>query len=199
MAISVSQMLTDVGRALHDDAATRWTTADKVRFADAAQRAVCEIRPDAYTIIQDVDLSEGPHHVLPSGAKVLIRPVCNITASGGFGSVVTLVDRKSLDAAVPGWMSATPSATVRHVMYSPATPYVFQTFPPVADQGATIRLEYAINPPVPVQGGSFVVNDRYQNAIFEHMMYSALSRDAEYAESGKADRHAAAFSQYMGV
>lgn len=187
-------------------AGTRWTVRDLVRYMNAGLLWIAEARPDALsTYNANYALAVGARQALPAGGFKLFEVLG--TAAG---AAVRLVDRKMLDAAMPGWRAATGSTTIKNYVYDEREPEVFEVYPPAAS-GAAVRIRYASHAtPITVPAdtavasavsGNVPLDDQFHNALREYVLFRAKAKDSDFAPgvAAAAQTHLSLAAQALGV
>lgn len=189
MTLAVNTITGRVATQLHDTANTRWSAADLVSLVNEAQVSIIKKVPTAYTKTSTETLVAGTQQSIPTDGYELIDVVRNMTGATP-GNVVRMVDMKTLDAVDPTWHTATGASPVEEFMYDLENKNVFYVNPPQPATPTEVQLVYSAEPPTASAGGNLILDDIYENALIEFMLYRALSRDAEYSgPEGKAAIH----------
>lgn len=195
---------------LQDEDSVRWPLTELADWINDGLREVAKQVPSAFARTEDIPLAEGVKQTLPTGYVRMLRPVSNAPFEGADRAprrVVTVVDRRTLDAVQPDWHSERRrSQQARHVMFDEADPRTFYVYPS-NDGTGRLRAVVAARPvPVAAAGaadaiGSYAaevgVDDQYGNALVDYVLYRAFSKDAQFA--GSIQRAAALFSQFAGA
>lgn len=187
-------------------AGVRWLVRDIVRYMNAGLLWIAEARPDAVSTYNgNYALAVGARQTLPAGGFKLFEVLG--TADG---DAIRLVDRKMLDASLPGWRAATGSTTPKNYVYDEREPEVFEVYPPAAI-GAAVRLRYAQHAtPITVPADSAVpsdvpgnvpLDDQHLTALREYVLFRAKARDADFAPGvvAAAQTHLSLAVQALGV
>lgn len=204
MTISAASIIKDAVTIAQDPTSVRWAIDEVCAWFNWAQREVVNYRPDAKQTRGSITLVAGAKQTLPASGFKLIDVHAN--ASGG---AMRLVNREILDAQIPGWRALAQTATLKHFMYDPRTPLVFEVYPP-ASSGTTVDASYALLPtPISIAaaGGTYAdaagnldLPDQFAGAVTDLILYRMYSKDADYA--GNAERaaaHLAAAANSLGV
>lgn len=189
MAKSNREFIEDVMRLLTEDITTagvHYKVHQIVRAMNAGLLWIAELRPDALSTYEpNHACAVGARQALPAGGFKLFEVLANAN-----GAAVRLVDRKMLDAVMPGWRAATGSTTIKSYCYDEREPEVFEVYPPAAS-GAALRLRYAkhataITVPADTAvpsgvSGNVPLDDQHVNALREYVLYLLKSQDADFA------------------
>jgi hypothetical protein len=86
-----------------------------------------------------------------------------------------------MDSQNPNWHTSTASPTVQNYVYDPQQPGDFYVYPP-NDGTGKIQLMYAVMPDEMASlSTTLVVQDLYQTALYDYVMYRAHQKDSDYA------------------
>jgi hypothetical protein len=194
-----------IGRAqtiLQDTTAVRWSQTELLGWLNAGQREVVMVRPDACTKIANVTCVAGTKQAIPSADGImLIDVIRNMGASGTTpGKSIRKVPREILDAQTPGWHSMTATAEVLHYTFEPRAPKNFYVYPP-STGSVSVEILYSASPTdVAVVSNVLGVDDIYEEALVDYILYRAYSKDSEYAGNAeRAKAHRAAFENTIGL
>lgn len=179
---------------LQDTTGVRWPSdTELLGWLNDGQREVMVYKPNAYVKNVALRLAAGTKQSLPADGVQLIDVVRNMGSNGTTpGRAVRIVMREILDAQVPNWHAATPSAEVKHYTFMMLDPKSFYVYPPqpAAGQGYA-EVVYGATPTDATFTGPITLDDIYQNALVDYILYRAYSKDTEYA----ADQNRAAVHQ----
>lgn len=187
-------------------AGVRWTVRDIVRYMNAGLLWIAEARPDAMSTYSGSHAcAVGARQALPAGGFKLFE-VLGTEA----GDAVRLVDRKMLDASLPGWRAATGTTTPKNYVYDEREPEIFELYPPAAS-GTALRIRYAQHAtPIAVPAdtaapsavsGNVPLDDQFLTALREYVLFRAKARDADFAPgvAAAAQTHLSLAVQALGV
>lgn len=204
MAVTAQSIILRAAETLQDLAATRWSTAELVRYLNDGQRELGVYRPDAVSTNATVDLAVGAKQALPANGFKLLDILRNDSATSR--RAVRLASRQLLDAHIPSWYNQAGALEIQHFVYDPRDPLVFYVYPP-ASTGAKVYMIYAAHPtPIaePNAGttfsavsGNISVPDIYANALLDYVLYRAFAKDTEFA--GDASRAAAHYQAFQNA
>lgn len=206
MTITAQSIILRATDLLQDPTSVRWPVNELIRWLNDAQRAIVKMRPDSMNTTATMTLAAGSRQDLdnasltPLPAK-LIEITRNLAASSTKGAV-RLVERRILDAQVPGWHALTGSVNIAHYMFDPRDPKTFYVYPP-ATTAAQLEVMYAAFPTdvAAVADGSLhtavtgnaSLPDIFADDLLNLVLYRAYSKDADYAAN--SERAAA----YLGL
>jgi len=175
--ILASTIIDRASGLLQDPTNVRWSRAEHLTHLNAGQRALVLFKPNAYTKSALVTLVAGTKQSLPDEAAGLIDIPRNDA-----GPAITVSDRKLMDAQNPNWHAATASATVKHYFYNALDVRRFYVYPP-AIAGSKVEAVYPATPPNIAENAVILVDDIYEDALLNYVMFRAYSKDTEYAAS----------------
>lgn len=191
--MTVNSTLSRAGVLLQDITAIRWPLSELLDWLNDGQREIVLKKPNASVKNVPFALLAGTKQSLPADGVQLIDVVRNLP-----GTAIRIVSREILDAQLPDWHSATPQKLVQHFCYSELDMRNFYVYPPNNGTGS-VELIYSASPANAVQGGVISVDDIYQSALLDYILYRAFSKDAEYAaDPARASAHYAAFANALG-
>lgn len=187
-----------VRTTLYDINRDSWSDSELLEWYNSAIPAIIANRPDAHYSREIFLCREGAAQTLPDKGIRLIRVDNNVG-----GDVVRFRDRDMMDKDIPGWMSEEGEEVEYFSMDDryPRTFYIYPT-PPAGHQ---INIVFS-SLPEEVKITNFEtdqtiisIDDTYQDAIFDYVMFRALSKDAEFADSAqRAVTHLNAFNGFLG-
>lgn len=179
---------------LQDTTGVRWpSNTELLGWLNDGQREVMVYKPNAYVKNVALRLSTGTKQSLPADGVQLIDVVRNMGLDGTTpGRAIRIVMREILDAQVPNWHAATASAEVKHYTFMLLDPKSFYVYPPQPAVGqGYAEVVYGATPNDAAFSGPITLDDIYQNALVDYILYRAYSKDTEYA----ADQNRAAAHQ----
>lgn len=214
MTTTAQSIIRRCAEALTDTDSVYWTVGELARHLNDGQREIVVHRPDATQVTEPVALVAGAHQSIPAGGVKLIDVPGN---SGGRKRGVSLVDKRLLDAAAPGWQSMAGVTEIQHYMFDPRDPTAFDVYPPAASSGASLDVVYSASPvditepadgatptpgskPYTLVTGNISVPDIYSGALRDYVLYRALARDSEnggYAQ--RAQAYYTLFANALGI
>lgn len=194
--ITAQAIVNKVQIILQDTTGIRWPdSTELLGWLNDGQREVLVYKPNACVVNKSVALSAGTKQTLPADGIQLIDVVRNMGAGGATpGNAIRIVMREILDAQSPGWHAETPSATIKHYMYTPLDPKNFYVYPP-ANGSTQVEVVYSGLPTTIVSlAGTISLDDIYSNALVDYILYRAYSKDSDYAANpGRAGNHQSAY------
>lgn len=200
--VLVSSILARAQDELNDIDGERWDPSRLVDFINEGQRAIVEVKPTAFVLAQSVQLQPGTAQALPASGIQLIDIPRNMGTDGATpGRVVRRADRRVLDARAPMWHQAEADAEVRHFMFDGDTPRRYYVYPP---QPATacgyVEMVMGAMPPTIGQNDAISLDDVYDPALLDYVLYRAFSKDTEFAaDQNRSSAHYQAFAAAIGA
>lgn len=180
MAILASVITQRASRTLLDEARVAWSAAELLDYLNAAQRAVCLVRPDAYTKVAQVSLVAGTAQSLPADANVLLRVMYN-----GNGVSVRHVGVDAMSAA-SNWASASASPIVKEWHADSRDRTRFFVSPPNDGTGSLVCFYAAYPPVLASEASAIALPDVYDTPLWAYvcsMAYAKNSRRQDLAKS----------------
>ena len=186
MAVTAQTILTRVRNQLIDDLPTkRWSDDELLRWLSDGQRTIVALDPSLGNVVDSQKLVIGTQQTLPPGAFMLLDIQRNMGDDGLTpGRVVTVVDRENLDRVDPNWHASLRSDVTLHYIYDPKQPTIYYVYPP--STGANyLEVARATSPPdLTKLTDPITIEDLYQTALFDYVMFRAHQKDSDYAAGG---------------
>jgi len=201
MTVLASAIIDRVRTQLIDERVTqRWGDEELLRWLSDGQRTVVAMSPSLGEVTESLQLTEGTKQTLPAGTLMLLDIQRNMGADGETpGRAVRPVTRELMDGMNPSWHAAARSSTISNYIYDPQRPRVYYVYPP--STGLTyLEVSRAANPAeITTTTDLLVVDDLYQTALFDYVMFRAHQKDSDYAAGeGKAQVYLQLFMAFMG-
>jgi hypothetical protein len=187
--VLASKLIDRVSNDLHDLSNERWGRDTLLEHLNDGQVEVCNIKPDAYTITTAFQLAAGSKQSVPANCIQLQSIIRNMGTDGNTpGASIPLVSMQQLDLVRPTWHSETAAAAVKHWLFNEKNPKVFWVYPKNTGTGWVEAILGAIPPEVAAEGNVITLDDIYQNALRNFMLYRAYSLDADFAANAELAR-----------
>ena len=182
MAVTAQSIITRVRTQLLDPDGVRWTDAELLKWLSDGQRTLVANAAGISSIVAVMSLVAGTKQIIPTGGYMLLTILRNIQADGVTpGRACRIVSRELMDSQNPNWHNSTASPTVQNYVYDPQQPGDFYVYPP-NDGTGKIQLMYAVMPDeMSSLSTTLVVQDLYQTALYDYVMYRAHQKDSDYA------------------
>jgi len=194
--VTVASIISKMQTILQDTTGIRWPDAELLGWINDGQREIVLYKPNAFVKNVAVRLAAGTKQALPADGVQLIDVPRNMGTDGTTpGRAIRITMREIMDAQVPNWHLDTPSAVVKHYMYSPLDPKNLYVWPPqpAVNQGY-VDMIYGASPTDAVLGGVITIDDIYQTVLLDYGLYRAYSKDTEYAaDVNRASAHQTAY------
>ena len=201
MGLTVAQEIITKTQFVLIDTGIRWTPAELLGWLNDGQRDIAINVPNATVKQAVIQLQPGVLQTIPSDGIRLVEITHSMGLDGQTpGPGITVVDRLELEQVNISWASNAPSAYPNHYMWQPRIPTQFYVYPaqPKTSCG-WIELFYdQIPADVPTLTGTITINDIYQAALVDYILYRCFLKDAEYASTVRAKGHWEAFLYATG-
>lgn len=193
--ILTSVITTKAAKVLQDATGVRWDSTELLGWLNSGQREILVYKPNAYVKAQAVKLAAGTRQSLPADAVQLIDVPRNMGTNGASpGRAIRQTQRETLDATAPDWHTHPASATVKHFVFNLLDAKAFYVYPPQPASGqGYVEMVYGATPPDALSNGAISVDDIYETALLDYMLYRAFSKDSEFGDANKAAGHFNAF------
>jgi hypothetical protein len=180
--IVASTILNKAANQLTDIANIRWSSSELLGWLNDGQRQIVATLPSANNIMAVKRLSAGTRQSIATDGWLLLGLYRNMGTTGTTpGSVIRLASREVLDAYNQNWHTDTAKSTVKNYVFDIQDQTAFWVYPP-NDGNGYVQYNYSQVPPdLSAPTSPIVLNDIYQTALLDYIMYRACSKDAEYA------------------
>ncbi len=203
--MSTAQNIVDEVRGELNDEVTsnfRFSNADMLTFVNAGQREIVTLLPEANIIevlAHSIVFDKQTRHIIPADGIKFIKVSGNYDAvNTQRGPSVRRVDRDALDGTwehwaeglgadvrewpnVPGFQEIHTTVRFEHYFHDPREPTIYYLYPASDGTDEDISLVYCQLPAdLTGLGDTFALDDQYQNAMVEYVLYRCLSRDGRY-------------------
>lgn len=189
-----SQILSDAGN-------DRWTAANLLTYLNQVRRRIIEMRPAEFAELRAVQLVAGVRQSTPDDCAQFLGVTRNMGSDGSTpGANVHAIDRASLDAFSPNWMSST-GTTIKEFMYSPGADHymVNPGIPASPDVYAEIELAAYLNDLTQEDGSEATgIPDKYEMAQVYWLCHQAFAEDTEAGSAELSITYYKAFMAEMG-
>lgn len=181
--ITAAQIIDRAGIALQDIGNVRWKRAELLDYLNAGQRETVVRKSNAWVMRTNKTLDPGTLQTLPTSTDSgAVDPILLIDVpSNACGPAVRRIERALLDNYNSNWRNAAQTTLVQHFMFDQQDPKRFLVYPPNDGTGC-IEIMYSATPPaISVDTALITLDDIYQDALLDYVLYRAFSKDAEYA------------------
>lgn len=179
--VTVQSILDRAVVILQDTTNIRWPLAELLPWVTDGTREIVIFKPSAYSKNESMLLAAGTKQTIPVNGIQVLDVTRNMGSNGTTpGRAIRVTEREILDSNTPDWHSSTQSAVVKHITYEENDPKTFYVYPP--STGSTYaEVIYSAAPPAATLNGTLAIDDIYQGAILDYVLYRAYQKDAEYA------------------
>jgi len=194
---------------LNDIGVTRWTTDELLGWLNDGQLEIVIAAPNANAVTENFTCVAGIKQTVPVSTVRVIEFIRNRGTSGtADGNAIRDIKRKTLDNFMPNWgvvSTLNPtSATVVHTMYdADDNAQVFYVWPPQPSSGfGIIELCRSVIPTTianATAGTKITIADHYANALLDYVVFKALKKDSDYANTPKAMGFYQSFASAVGI
>lgn len=169
--------------SLIDPRAVHWTDAELFDYLSAAQLAVVQLKPGAYTVSGFISLIAGVMQSLPTGQGLQLLDIYHNES----GAVCTQVGGEVLSEMNRQWVAATPAVDAEHWMADVRDPRRFRVFPPNTGSGRVMALYSGFPTRVDASTGSVItIPDSYDMPLWASVMAQALAKNSRRQDLGKS-------------
>lgn len=196
-------MLNRARNTLIDVNDVEWTAAEKLDYLNAAITAVCDLKPDAYTVQEFVGLAAGALQSLPEDNQVgspqlpLGVSLLDVTRNAT-GEPINQVGRDLLNAN-SNWFGATPTKVVKEFVADMRNPTRFFVNPP-NDGTGSIEIFYGA---VPDRLGSesdlILLRPYYESALWAYVVSCCYAKNTKRGDLAKSAAFMQTFTQFIAA
>lgn len=191
--VTAQTIINRAATVLEDTSNVTWTRAELLGWLNEAQSQVVAFKPSANTVRQNLSLAAGTLQSLPASATVLMDIPRNVG-----GPAVRPVSRELLDAGPYDWHTAKAAAVVKNYVYNDDEGSVFYVFPPNTGSGNVVVVFAAVPSQITSEAQAIEIEDGYQAALLNYVLYRAYSKDTDYVETAqKAAAYYGAFKDAL--
>lgn len=189
MTVTAQSIISRVRTQLIDVGATQhWSDAELLQWLSDGLRTLVGANPAASATRFELAMVAGTKQTLPADGHLLLDVERNTT-----GRAVRKADQAALDAFSPEWHTSTQAAAVKHYIYNPLMQQQFYVYPP-NDGTGSLQIIYSVMPAdLTAVSDVLPVDDIYQTALFDYVMYRCHQKDSDYAAGGVANAYFTAF------
>lgn len=199
--ITAKSIIDKASIQLLDTGNTRWTRDELLGWVNDGQRQIVIMSPNATNKVSTYKLVAGTRQAIPADGWTLLEVIRFMGTDGTKpGRAIRLTSRELLDSFNPDWHDDCPTLIPRHYIVDPQDQTVFFVYPPNTGK-AYVQVNYS---PVPVdladEDESIALNDIFETALLDYVLYRANSKDAEYAPGvALASGYLQTFMASMGI
>jgi hypothetical protein len=180
--ILASAIVNKASTLLLDPSNVRWTRAELLGWVNDGQRQISLMAPQTANKVATIQLAAGTRQTIPSDGWRLLDVVRYMGTNGTTaGRAVRLISRELIDAYNPNWHAANRTNAPQNFLFDEQDQTAFYVYPPNTGNGY-LQINYAfVMADLASESTPIVVNDIYQTALIDYVLYRACSKDAEYA------------------
>lgn len=196
-----SEVIAELGRQLNDVDQVTWTTSSLVDYMNSAQQIISSMRPDAFSIIEVVQLQAGSKQALPASGRRLLDIKRNMGTDGLTpGRIVDVMEEDAIDLFDYGWQTNTQTQEILNYHYNERVPDIYYVDPP-SDGFGWVEVYMSVIPTIipdpPTLGFVLDASDIYRNQVIQWCMYRAYSIEIDSISSQqRATYH---YNQFMNM
>jgi hypothetical protein len=190
--VTAATLINRAGYLLEDTSNVTWTRVELLDWLNEAQSQVVTFVPTANVIRQNLTLAAGTLQTLPEGAITLMDVPRNVE-----GPSVRLVSREIMDAGPVDWYTYKAASVVKNYVYNNDEGGVFHVFPPNTGTGNVVIVYSKVPAVLTNEAQTISVEDTYQAALVNYMVFRAYSKDTDYADGSKASSYFGAFKDVL--
>lgn len=195
MAVAASSIINRVRTQLIDEGSTkRWSDTELLRWLSDGERTIVAANPTASALTATRALVSGAKQTGPTDCYKVLTVYSNVS-----GRAISMVPRSLLDSQYPTWTNTGSAAEVRHFFLDPADEKCFYVYP-INNGSGSVNLSYSKYPvELTSTSDNLTVDDIYQTALFDYVMFRAHSKDSDFAAGqALAAGYLQAFTAYIG-
>lgn len=180
--ITAKSIIDKAAIQLTDIPNVRWTRGELLSWLNDAQRQIVIMSPNATNKVATMKLTAGTRQSIPSDGWALLEVIRYMGTTGSKpGRAIRLASRELIDAFNPDWHSDTPNVMPRNYIFDPQDQTAFFVYPPNTGNGY-VELNYSPDPvDLVAETETIKLNNIFETAILDYILYRACSKDAEYA------------------
>lgn len=192
--VTAQTLINRAGYLLEDTGNVSWSRTELLGWLNEGQSQVVAFAPGANTDRTNVTLVAGTAQTLPADTLVLVDIPRNTN-----GPAVRSVARELLDDSPVDWHTQTATKLVKNFVYDANDQYAFYVYPPNNGQGQVTIVYARVPDQLTNESQPIEVDDSYQAAILNYMLYRAFSKDTDFVAGGaqKAGAYYEAFKDAL--
>lgn len=196
MALLASTLISAARAILLDPSpGVTWLDARLLYLLNAAERATCLVKFDAYPVRGPVPLAAGTKQTLPTGATGLIDVYGNTVS----GRSITKTNRDLQTVVDTYFPAATPEVDAKHYTYDVRDPTHFEVVPP-NDGTGSLDVLYGMTPTAIATTGSAInLPDTYESALIAHLLSDAYAENTDRQDLVKSEKYLSQWKVLVGL
>lgn len=184
MSFTVADVITDARYLLLDEGTTgsvRNSDTKLIRVVNQVLRRMIVLRPDLFAYSTDITCVAGARQSIPADGMRII----DVLGDTATGAQAKEINQDMLDVMHPNW-TTDPAGVIQNWIRIARAPTQFYVYPPQTN-GTQIQIMYARVPTALTATTNVVpVQDAYQAAVVDGVVWLVESVDSESVESGRA-------------
>ncbi len=214
MPTTVKQLFEKLDALLQDEDHASWTLKELIGWLNSAGKELVLLKPTALPSNGNMELVAGTKQTISATALGFGGLVRNMGVDGATpGRAIKEVSRDVLDATIPDWHTTTPAAAVKYFTRDPLDPKTFYVYPPQPSSPSKVEAVTYIPPAdidyadenlssytnVNALGGAGLLDDIYENAFLDYLLYRCYLKDGEDGSDNRALMFYNAFRTALGA
>lgn len=196
--VAASDLLDRAQQQLQDTGGGRWPRDTLLDYLNEGQHQIVVFRPAATARVVKKKLAAGTRQTLANDEVRLLKVARNMGDGSTPGRSITLIDQELLDLQRPDWHSEQQQSEVKHFVYDDRNPRTWLCYPP-ADGSTYVEIEVAKAPAALSENDPIDMDDTYQGALADWILFRAFSEDSQEAMEPRAEQHLQMFYQALGI
>ena len=157
----------------------RWTVPELLMWISDAQRAIVQLKPNSYNVVEPVPLVPGVRQVLPATDWLLLTVNANMIGTD-YGRAVILSTVDEMNRQYPNWRADKKNKQVNTYMFDITDQKAFYVWPP-NDGTGMVECNISRSPPEVTDLASVIsLDDIFVPNITDYVCMRAAMKDAEF-------------------
>lgn len=200
--VIIGSIIDRARNTLFEVANVRWNrTGELLDHANAAQRAICALKPDAFVKSVDFTLEDGAKQSIPNDGAQFCKLNHNLGSDGLQPSkAITITDFAFLGRIDPDWMIAT-GYYVEHFVHDERDPKTFWVYPRPTGSWHVNLTYFAVPPSIQagqIDNTAIAVDDLYDTPIHDFIVGYALLKNTKAADPTRGVMYLNKFASSLG-
>ena len=193
-----------ISEQLQDEFGLNWPPSKMVPYLNLFLLETINLKPEAYPVEETITLVSGHRQALGATDIDLLDSLYNVMGSGTTEAIVaptlTIVKKKAMDYALPGWPAYTPATLVNFIVKDENNPQVFYVYPPNDGNGKVKLLVSQPPPAITTDTTELPFDDSYKPACIDYVIYRCLIEETTIPNAqSKAQVFFNKFMQDLGL
>ena len=182
MTLAVSVVLDRVSTTLLDSSRRAWLLPELLDYLNATQRAIVQVKADAFTKLANHSLAAGVDQTLPADGLSVINVYRNVASK----KACKQVGLDIMNSGNPNWPADTPKLDVREWISDQRDPRRFMVSPPNTGAGVVALLYGATPAVVTAASDNISLPDSYDSALWAGVLSMAYAKQSTTYDPQKA-------------